>query len=161
MTYKGKRAAMIMVIGAILLVMYVLYILFGNPPGSEDLKEWAILILKFLVSTVVIHVVAQIIYHIAYSIGIVFRENSTECNNVERIITSSTMEDEMDKLIGLKASRAGQAFAGIGFILMILTLALDFTAAFALNAMFISLIIGSIAEGGVNVYLYERGVKNG
>jgi len=47
MTYKGKRAAMIMVIGTILLVMYVLYILFGNPPGSEDLKEWAILILKF------------------------------------------------------------------------------------------------------------------
>jgi len=116
---------------------------------------------EILVLTVVIHVVAHIIFHIAYSIGIVFRENSTECNNVERIITSSTMEDEMDKLIGLKASRAGQAFAGIGFILMILTLALDFTAAFALNAMFISLIIGSIAEGGVNVYLYERGVKNG
>lgn len=71
------------------------------------------------------------------------------------------VEDEMDKLIELKAMRIGFAIAGIGFVLSLITLVLDYAPAVMLNVIFFSFSIGSMIEGITKLYFYKRGVRNG
>lgn len=67
----------------------------------------------------------------------------------------------MDKLIELKAMRIGFAIAGIGFVLSLITLVLDYAPAVMLNVIFFSFSIGSMIEGITKLYFYKRGVRNG
>jgi hypothetical protein len=70
-------------------------------------------------------------------------------------------EDEMDKLIQLKATRNSYVVAGIGFILSLITLVLQKPPAVMLNIMFLSCFLGSLFEGFTQLYYYRRGIKNG
>ena len=71
------------------------------------------------------------------------------------------VEDEMDKLIGLKAMRISFAVVGIGFIAALVSLVLNYSPAVMLNIMFVSFGIGSMVEGITQLYFYRRGVRNG
>lgn len=95
-------------------------------------------------------------------------ENHSETNHlisddtdIEKTIALEMVEDEMDKLIELKAMRVGFTIAGIGFVLSLVSLVLDYAPAVMLNIAFFSFLIGSMIEGIIKLYFYKRGVRNG
>jgi hypothetical protein len=149
-----------MAAGVLLLAAYIIYAL-GNSPGQGSLKSWAIVMLVFIGIGIAALILIQILFHIAFSIGIAVKDPEGEEKNIERIISSSMVEDEMDMLISLKSAHAAYICAGIGFIAALAALAFGASAVFALHILFGSFAAGSTLEGGMSVYCYEMGCKNG
>lgn len=165
MSYKSKRTITSMVVGILIFVFYISYAFGKNSPGSEDLRAWAIAILIFIGIGVICLIVVHILFYIVVSIGIAVKEQGNDDKIVEervqRIVSSSMVEDEMDRLINLKSGNIGYICIGVGFIAALIALAIGVSAVFAFHILFFSFGFGSIIEGSVSVYLYERGVHNG
>ena len=159
MTFKSKRTLVSMAAGTALTAAYVIYALGGRAPAPEDLRAWALTMLVFIGIAVAASVVIQILFHIAYSVGVAVRDRALSDKEVERIVEAETAEDEMDALVGLKSSRIGYACSGIGFAAALVWLAFfGASAVTALHIMLGAVCAGSFAEGVISIKLYERGV---
>ena len=160
MTYNSKSILVSMGAGVLMAAAYIVYALGGSAPAPDDLKAWAIAMLIFTGACIVAGIIIQILFHIGLAIGIAIKEGEDD-RNIERIIASSAVEDEMKKLINLKSSRVGYVCSGIGFLAALAVLALGMRAITALHIIFASIAVGSLIEGCFSVYLHERGVHNG
>jgi hypothetical protein len=161
MSCSSKRTIVSIIAGLILIAAYAIYALGATAPAPENLKGWAIAMLVFIGISVAIAIVIQILFHITLAIGIAVKERQCEDKEVERIISSTVVEDERDKLISLKSSHIGYICAGIGFVAALVALAFGMTSVAALHILFGTFAAGSIIEGIVSVYYYEKGVRNG
>lgn len=106
MSFSSKRIVTSMIAGVFWVIAYIIYALGANAPESNDLQGWALTMLCFIGISVIVATVIQIFFHIAVAIGIAIREHEqghTPDKNVEREISSQMLEDEMGKLINLKA----------------------------------------------------------
>ena len=158
MTYKSKRTLTSMTTGLLLLIGYFIYATGNQAPAAEDLRGWAILMLSFIGISVVASIVIQILFHILFSVGIAIGQEGTDDKEVERMISSAMVEDEMDKAISLRSSHVGYICAGVGFVAGLAGLALNLLPVLVLHIMFVFFAVGSLVEGGISIYLYERGV---
>lgn len=158
MSYKSKRVITNMIAAVLLVSGYVIYALGNHAPNPSNLKEWAIVMLSFIGISIVGMIMIQILFHIALAIGIAVQERESEEQEVERIISSAMLEDEMDKFINLKSAQVGYICAGAGFIMTLVAFALGVSEVLALHILFGSFFLGSLLEGGVSIYCYERGV---
>ena len=161
MSFKSKRIIVSMIIGVIIAIIYICFAVNKNMPGAEDaatLKSWAVLMLIFIAIGIVATIIMQIIFHIVFSIGIAIKENGNLDEDVERIIESSVMEDEMDKTINLKAEYLGFVIVGIGFVGSLITLVLGMSAVFSLNFIFASFAVSSLVSGIISIVAFERGL---
>ena len=168
MSYQEKKTTVSVSTGILILAAYCIYAFGRGLPETAapaDLKFWATTMLIFIGIGVVASIVIQILFHIILSVSIaVGKQVSTgKCDEkeVEKTIERETVEDEMDKLIGLKSMRISFAVAGAGFIAALASLVLSFPAAVMLNILFLSFNAGAIAEGIAQLYFYRKGVKNG
>ena len=161
MSYNSKKTIASMLAGVGLIIAYIIYARGGSAPAPSDLKAWAVAMLIFIGIGVAVEIVIQIIFHIALAIGVAIKEQKQDEKTIERIISSTVTEDERDKLIGLKSANVGYAFAGMGFVAALIALAAGATILVAVHITFGSFCIGSIVEGGISIYHYERGVHNG
>ena len=159
MSFKSKRIITGMFVGVLLAAAYIIYALGRYAPSPEDVGAWALAILIFVGISIVLSIVIQILFHIAYSIGIAVKERERDDKEVERIIASEVTEDELDKLIGLKSSRAGYICAGAGFLAALIWLAFfGASVVVALHIIMGAFFIGSGVEGFISIRFYERGV---
>lgn len=161
MSFKSIRIISSMIIGLVIAIIYICFAVNKNMPGAEDaatLKSWAILMLIFIAIGIAATIVMQIILHIALSVGISIKENGRADDEVERIIESSMMEDEMDKSISLRAEYLGFVIVGIGFVGSLFTLVFGMSAVFALNFIFASFVLSSLVSGIVSIVGFERGI---
>ena len=161
MSYSSKRTVTSVIAGILLIAAYIIYASGSNAPAPEDLKSWAIAMLVFIGIGVAALIVIQIVFHIALAIGIAVREQERDGKKIERIIESSMVEDEREKLIGLKSSRVGYICAGAGAMAMLIALAAGISTVMALQLLFGAFAAGSVAEGIASVYFYEKGVRHG
>lgn len=165
MTYKSKRTITSMVAGVLLITSYIIFALGKRSPSPEDLKAWAIAMLVFIGIGVAVLILIQILFNLAVSIGIAVKEREHDDKEVEkevgRIISSSMVEDEMDKLINLKSSHIGYCCMGTGFILALVAMAFGVSTVVSLHILFGIIFVETIVKGGVSIYLYEKGVHNG
>ena len=161
MTCNSKRTLVNMTFGILISIAYIIYAFSKNAPEAENLKSWATVMLVFIGIGIIALILIQIIFHILSAVGIAFREQDKSDKEVERIISSSIIEDERDKVIALKSNRIGYICSGLGFIIALAVLALGFSAVVALHVFFCASFAGSIAEGCMSIYYYERGVRNG
>ncbi len=181
MSYKEKQTIVSILSGLMLLVIYSFYALSKVQSGvaaPDDMKFWATAILTFIVIGIVAMIIIQIIFHILLSISIAVKgevqkeihkkilKHETQndpCNeqSIEKTIALEMVEDEMDKLIELKAMRVGFVIAGTGFVLSLISLVLDYSPAVMLNIAFFSFGIGSMIEGIIKLFYYKRGIQNG
>jgi hypothetical protein len=155
MTYNSKKTIANMFVGIIISIAYAIHALGNNAPN--DLKSWSLTMLSFIGIGVVAIIIIQILFHIAMAIGIAVKEQQEDSKEIERIIAATMVEDEREKIINLKSANIGYIFAGIGFITMLVVLAFDASSIMGLNIMFAMYWVGSFIEGGVSVYLNERG----
>ena len=79
---------------------------------------------------------------------------------ISQMIKIDTREDEMGKLIELKSMRIGFAFAGIGFVLALVSLLFNYSPIIMINILFLSFSLGSALEGFVQLYYYRRGIHH-
>ncbi len=161
MTYQSKRAIASMATGILLLATYVVYALEKHSSGPDSLRSWAIAMLAFIGIAVITQIIVQILFHIAFSVGIAVKERECDEKKIDRIISSSMVEDEMEKLISVKSARIGYICAGVGFVAALAALAFGASDVFALHFLFGAFAAGAITEGGVSIYYHERGVRNG
>lgn len=165
MSYKEKRTLVSICTGMVLLAAYCIYA-FGRVQAgmvaSDDMKFWATTILIFIGVGVAAAVVIQIIFHILLSVALAVKEQAknSKCDEkeIEKSMGLEMVEDEMDKLIELKAMRVGFVIAGIGFLAALGSLVLNYSPAVMLNILFFSFCIGSMTEGVTQIYYYKRGI---
>ncbi len=165
MSYQEKRTLVSIATGIIILVSYCIYTISkyrSEVIGIDDMKFWALHILIFIGIGIVANIIIQIIFHILMSITFAVQEkvHNNQCDDkeIESRIEVEMIEDEMDKLIELKANRIGFLSAGIGFMLSLVALILNYSPVVMLNIIFISFNIGSLLEGFTQLYYYRKGV---
>lgn len=170
MTYHEKRTIVTSLTGMLVMLTYLFYAIFKYNEGSSEsltLKFWASKILIFIGIGVVSVIIAMILFHILYSIALAVRlkmENKDISDKeieqkIKQLIKTDTVEDEMGKLIELKAMRIGFTFAGIGFVLSLIALLLNYSPIIMINILFLSFSLGSTLEGLVQLYYYRKGIR--
>ena len=164
MSYQEKKTIVSLVTGVLILAAYCIYA-FNKMTALDNLKFWASTMLIFIgigvVALIVILIVFQILLSITMAVKEEMQNREYDDKKIEKALELDMVEDEMDKLIGLKAMRISFAVVGIGFIAALVSLVLNYSPAVMLNIMFISFGIGSMVEGITQLYFYRRGVRNG
>lgn len=160
MSYNSKKSITSIITTIVFLAAYIFYITSESAPKNDDISGWALLMLMFIGISAGALIVIQILFHIGLAIGIAVIERDHDEEKIERIISSSIVEDERDKLIYLKASHAGYICVGIGFITSLVSLSVGMSIIVALHITFGAFACGSIIEGILNIYFNEKGVRN-
>ena len=158
MTFKSKRTLTSTVTGFLLIGAYIIYALGTGAPGAEDVKGWAMVMLVFIGIGIAAEVLIQIFFHMGFAISTAVRERREGDEKVERMIASAVVEDELDKMITLKASRITLVFTGVGCVMLLAALALGVAVVPALHIVAGACALGSVAEGAISIYWYERGM---
>jgi len=112
MSYQEKKTIISLVTSFMLIAAYCLYA-FGKA-GMEhlnDLQFWAKTILIFIGIGIVALIIIQIVFHILLAISKAvqqkMRDEAIDDKEFERAFEREIVEDEMDKLIELKANKIG------------------------------------------------------
>ena len=159
MSYNSKKILTGMLTGVAIFIAYIVFSLGEHSP--KTISSWAIAMLAFIGVGIVASIVIQILFHVGLAIGVAVKNQSCEDDEiVERIISSATIEDERDKLISLKSAHIGYVCEGIGFMCFLAILANGSSVVLALNVLFGAFFAGSLVEGVVSIFLYEKGVNN-
>lgn len=164
MSYQEKRTIVSIISGVLLLAVYCIYAIGKyqlQANSLDDLKICGTTMLIFIGIGIAAMIVIQILFHIALSIGIAAREKHCDEKAIEKEIGLTMVEDEMDKLIELKALKTGFIICGAGFVAALVSAVFNCPAAVVLNIMFLSFGLGSLVEGTLSLYYYRKGVRNG
>lgn len=162
MTYKSKRTIFSILGTVAVFSWYFIYTLDKYTFAYENLKPWASTTLIFIGIAIGAQIIIQILFHIGLSIGIAIKEKEPDDKKIERYINSAAYEDEMDKLINLKAIQVYMVCVSSGFILALIGLAfLNIEILFAMYIILSSFLIGSLIDSFIKIYFYERGIHNG
>jgi uncharacterized membrane protein len=156
MSYQEKRIITTIITGVLILAAYGIYVFQQYQAGvidmEKDLRFWAAAMLIFIGVGIVLMIVILIVFHIINAIVNEAKKREQE---------DPSIEDEMDKLIALKATRNSYAVVGVGFVLSMASLVMQMPPAVMLNILFLSFNLGSIFEGFSQLYYYRRGIQNG
>lgn len=155
MSYQEKRTITSTSTGIIILIAYSIFVV-AKHDSNLDLKDWATAMLTFIGIGIVATIIIQIIFHILLSIGIAIKERECDDKEIEKRIKAEMTEDERDNIIEMKASRISFMLSGIGFMLSLLLVVLNYSAITMMNATFFSFLVGSIIEGFIQMYFYRK-----
>ncbi|HEX2945913.1 MAG TPA: hypothetical protein VHT96_08140 [Clostridia bacterium] len=171
MYYQEKKTIASIISGVLILAAYIAY---GVSRYLEigydllnDLKFWATAMLLAIGGGIVVTIIIQIIFHIILAVSNeVAKElskRSTRSGKDETCeeLEINSFEDEMDKLISLKAMRNSFIVVGAGFVAALVSLYMEMPPAVMLNVIFAAFVLGSLFEGFSQLYFYRRGIKNG
>jgi succinate dehydrogenase/fumarate reductase cytochrome b subunit len=161
MSYYSQRALTSTVVGILLTAAYTWYALKEGLLWSAELSPVATAMLIFIGSSVVALILVLIAFHIVMAIRVTIRDGDPDGRSVDRVISSSMVEDEMEQLITWKAGQAASVGAGVGFIAFLVLLACGVVPALALHILMWAFAGGSLAEGCLTVWFNERGVSRG
>ena len=133
---------MILIFGGYSLYVYYTYIV-GNHEIVNDFKFWA----KAFLILIPVTILSQIIIHIAFAI-------------INKIVTKEDMtslKDERDKLIELKAIRISHWVFTAGFLMAMVSQVVGMPP----YAMFITLVVSGFLSGIISgmskIYFYRKG----
>ena len=164
MSYQEKKTLLSLVTSVLLMASYCFYA-FGKAGMAHmnDLQFWAKTILIFIGIGVVALIIIQIVFHILMAISKAvqqkLRDNEVDEAEIERSIKVEVAEDEMDKMIELKAKRFGYTIVGLGFVAGLIAIAFGASAVALLNILFLTSWVGSFIEGLVQIRYYRRGIR--
>ena len=158
MSVQSKRSLASASLCLILVGYYIYNALSGNAPAGDDLQGWARRILMFLGIGVGANIVGMILFHIFYAIAAAIKGRAQEDEKVERLIASSFVEDERDKLIELKGMRVSLGIVGLGILAALVAMAFGQSMLVALHVICGAAAMSTVADGVVCAVLYEKGV---
>ena len=145
---KEKQIFVSLVTSMLIFGLYSLYVyhnyIAGHPEVLNDFKFWGKAFLIFIPVAIVV----QIIIHIIFAI-------------INKIVTNedvSTMSDEMDKFIELKALRISHWIFTLGFFLAMGSQAIEMPPFMMFIILICSGLVSSVVEGIAQIYFYRKGV---
>lgn len=167
MDYQEKKTITLLVSNTLVMICYGIFAFIKYSeagPQNDDLYTWAKAMLFFIAINIGVVILAQILFHIGIVAGFEIKKQMPTTDqraldsNLELDDSEFEIVDEMEKIISLKASKAGYFVTGIGFVLALLTLAIKLPPSIMLNIIFFSFVIASIVENIVHLYFYKRGI---
>lgn len=176
MTFAGVRALISAITVATLTLIYLIYAYATGLFTSVSIQAVAVTMLIAGGISIVTAILVQIVFFIVFSIrttihdaieqqacrstnsaGTVnFRDESSR--NIARILSSSTSEDEMTRLVAQKVKQVALLVVGFGFIAALVIFALGGSPAVALQIQFLSFPIGAIAAEILAVKYSRNGI---
>jgi hypothetical protein len=153
MSYQEKKSvtnivSSILITGVYTLIMYQKY-LSGSLDDSNIFKFWAIILLIFIPISIVARIIIMIFFHILEAIVQTAKGNEFD-DQLE-------VEDERDKLIGMKASRVSMISFFLFFILAFITQLFNVSN----HLFFITLILGGFLTDLISEILTIRYYRKG
>ena len=161
MSLPSQRALVSMVTGAVLVAAYTVYAATAGLIRSADLQKVGVAMLVFIAASIVAMILVMIAFHIAAAIRTTIDTGDRDRSQLDRMLSSWMVEDEMEKLITLKAGRATLIGAGLGFLAMLILLACNVTPALALHVLLWAIMGANIVEGALVIRFHERGIAHG
>ncbi|MBO0454527.1 hypothetical protein [Candidatus Enterococcus murrayae] len=161
MSYHSKRVLTSIFFSCCLVLGYAFYVFRLNPEISHDLIAWSRIVLVFIGIGIIGSIILHILTVISYTIKISVKDSELSETDVDRVVNSTLVEDEMDKMISLRASRIGYFVSGFSGILAIAALASGVAPFVAFHIILAGFMIGNLVEGAISIYLYEKGVQYG
>lgn len=162
MSYQEKRIITTMISSLLVLAVYCIYSIKKYVELGADLQNdlifWSMTMLIFIGITIVAIIVILIIFHILLSIS---AEVKKELDKNQVVHEIEDVEDEMDRLISLKAMKTSYIIVGIGFVVALLSASLGSPVAVMLNIIYISFMLASVLGGVSQLYYYRKGVLHG
>ncbi|WP_028563396.1 hypothetical protein [Paenibacillus pinihumi] len=148
MSYQEKKVFVSIISSLLIFTLYTIYAVNNAEEGSitsaSDFSFWG----SFILVLLPVSIVAKIIIHIGF---VIF--NKIAANEDE-----PSFEDELDKIIELRADRISLHVFFIGFILAMIPLVTDLPTYFTFLLLivfgFLSDLLGRIAQ----LYFYRKGV---
>jgi hypothetical protein len=148
MSYQEKSSILSIISTVIIFTLYCFFVVSRLAEGGvellHNLSYWAKVILVFIPISVVARIAIEIIFVI-----------------INAIITQSDKDpsftDERDTLISLKSGRISSYVIGVGFLISMITLAVELPPFVMFNVIFLSFNLGEIIERVVQLYFYNRG----
>ena len=148
MQYQEKRGILYIISNAVVSTLYFLYVLMVAQPSLpqrlDDKTNWAIVILAYILLLIVVRIVVVIIFAIVHKI-------QTNEDTVE-------IEDELDKLIDLKATRIFYGFFMAGLILSIGSQAIGWPLWVLFAGIGATIAVSGLIGDLVQLIYYRRGV---
>jgi hypothetical protein len=165
MSYPQRRTLVNIVTMALVYTAYCITA-FSRHAITDPLRPWAITMLTFIGIAALAAIIIQIVFHVLFSIGVSVREavkqrGEPESEEIEAALNGALVEDERDKLLEWKSTRAGSVALSAGLMLGLVSILLNFPTAVMLNLVYGGFFIGTIAEGIVNLILYRKGASHG
>ncbi|MFD0698144.1 hypothetical protein ACFQZT_29135 [Paenibacillus sp. GCM10027628] len=148
MTYQEKKSIVslisaVVIFGAYCAYMYPMYPEGGLEP-TETFHYWGYFVLTLTLVSIVAHILISIIFNI------VFRITTGE--------KEPRFEDELDKLIALKAHRNSFFLFIIGFLLAMGSIVIDQPIQVMFVILIVSGFISDVTGSVTKIYHYQRGV---
>lgn len=148
MTYQEKKSIVslvsaVAIFGAYCAYMYPKYPE-GGPEPNETFHYWGYFVLTLTLVSIFAHILISIIFNI------VFRITTGE--------KEPRFEDELDKLIALKAQRNSFFIFIIGFLLAMGSLVVDQPIQVMFVILIVSGFISDVTGSVTKIYHYQRGV---
>lgn len=144
-----EKQSIISIISVI--VVYILYGLFvfrkyqsGGFDPSEDLRQWGLIILILIPIQIIINIIISILFTMAHAI--VTGEDD-----------ESSLTDERDKIITLKANSTAYVVVGVGFMISIITIVFGLPPFVMINVVYLSFNLAEIVGSSVKIRFYRRG----
>lgn len=152
MSKQELRTIVFNLISLLTLIIYGLIVYNGYQNGNYDTTNlfqfYARVILIYIPITIVVRIVAAILYEIFFAI-------STEIKGEEPDLP---VEDEREKLIQLKTMRISLVVFVIGFVMGLGFLALGYSAHYFFLNFILFGTLSEFAETGLYIYYNRRGV---
>lgn len=168
MEYKVRRIIMTLVVVGIVYLNFVLKVngFLGNQglEGFADVKGTAVIILWNVLLMVILMIVGHILLHVIGAIGASVKNEinpETRGQDIDLEELFDDVDDEMDKLINLKSSQVGFIMVGLGFVLGLASILMDYQFGVMLVVMYSSFMLGEVVEAAYKLVMYHRGVIHG
>lgn len=116
---------------------------------------------------IVIMILVQVLLHVVLAISTEVKKELSKQTACVKILEPceeceiSNLEDEMDKLIELKASKCSYGLLGLGFVASLLSLYFQQAPGIMLNIIFLSFLLASLLEGYLQLNFYKKGIHHG
>ena len=162
MTQKSVKTLVNMIWVLVLIGGYLVYLNGLSSPALDDLKSWGGVMLVIvgiaIGGSMLIHIVFQIVVAILTSIELT---KKTKASHDDIIVQAklTSIEDERDKLIDMKASFVGFSVLTLGVVGTLIALACGLTMFMSLNILMGSLLASAFVCGILSIIYYERGMR--
>lgn len=168
MNYKTRQIWAMMVVTITIFITFLsrVFSKYSNEgiEAFSNVKYWANTMLYYVIVMVISIIVVLIVLNILSAIFGTVRNEVNKKQNKEEIDIDEMFddtEDEMDKLIAMKASQVSYAVVGVGFVWGLITIYMDMPFGVMLCIQFTSFVLANIVESIIKLYFYKRGVIHG
>ncbi len=147
MTYQEKRSVAYLTSTLIVVVIYCIYVFYFNSERSlnpeTDFKFYGITIILILPAMIIVNILTHIVFNVMHTM--LTKEKGDH------------FEDELDKAIELRSNRNAYNTFLIGFLLSMISQALEMPPYVMFNLLVASFLSGSMVWSISHLYFYRKG----